>query len=55
MAGTLDLMISDELLETRKANPVAVPLLPAERGYARLHAEQVTQAEEGCDFRFLKG
>jgi dihydroxy-acid dehydratase len=55
MAGTLDLMISDELLETRKASPVAVPLLPAERGYARLHAEQVTQAEEGCDFRFLKG
>jgi hypothetical protein len=24
------------------------------RGYQRLHAERVLQAEEGCDFDFLR-
>jgi hypothetical protein len=28
---------------------------PPSRGYARLHAEQVLQAPEGCDFAFLRG
>jgi dihydroxy-acid dehydratase len=30
------------------------PILPA-RGYARLYAERVTQADKGCDFDFLGG
>ncbi len=30
------------------------PALPA-RGYARLYAEHVTQADKGCDFDFLAG
>jgi hypothetical protein len=25
-----------------------------ERGYARLYQEQITQAEDGCDFAFLR-
>ncbi|CAM8648297.1 IlvD Dihydroxyacid dehydratase/phosphogluconate dehydratase [Burkholderiales bacterium] len=53
--GRLDLLISEEEMQTRRAHPPVIPVLSAERGYAWLHAEQVTQAEEGCDFRFLRG
>ena len=28
---------------------------PASRGYAKLFAEHVTQAHQGCDFDFLHG
>jgi len=28
--------------------------LAQERGYGRLHAQEVLQAEDGCDFRFLR-
>jgi len=30
------------------------PARPA-RGYAKLYAERVTQADQGCDFDFLAG
>ncbi|TCP48505.1 dihydroxyacid dehydratase [Tamaricihabitans halophyticus] len=41
-----------DLQERERDSPVSQPV-PA-RGYRRLYVEQVTQAEEGCDFRFLQ-
>ncbi len=47
----LDLLVADEELTRRRAGfrPASVPT----RGYARLHAEHVLQADRGCDFDFL--
>ena len=49
----LDLEIDEAELAKRRAlwKP---PTKPA-RGYARLYAERVTQADKGCDFDFLAG
>ncbi|NNE93316.1 MAG: dihydroxy-acid dehydratase [Verrucomicrobiales bacterium] len=48
----LHLNVSDEKLASRKAE-----WKPREtqfsRGYGKLYAEEITQAHEGCDFRFL--
>jgi dihydroxy-acid dehydratase len=49
----LDLQVGEAELATRRAVWKA-PDKPA-RGYARLYAERVTQADEGCDFDFLSG
>jgi dihydroxy-acid dehydratase len=48
----IDLDVDAAELARRKArwHP---PVLPP-RGYQRLYAERVLQAEEGCDFDFLK-
>ena len=48
----LDLDVSPEELARRRAHwsPPPTP----ERGYQRLYAERVLQAEEGCDFDFLR-
>jgi dihydroxy-acid dehydratase len=43
----------DELSKRRRADPVWSSRR-FDRGYLRLYTEQVTQAEEGCDFRFLQ-
>lgn len=51
-ARTLQLEISDEELAARKASWVA-PENKFTRGYGRLYFEQTTQANAGCDFRFL--
>jgi dihydroxy-acid dehydratase len=51
-ARTLHLEVPDEILAARKARWTAPPPY-AERGYASLFIEHVTQADEGCDFRFL--
>ena len=53
--GRLDLLVEDAELVRRRAEwtPPA-PLPGADRGYHRLYLEQVTQAEEGCDFAFLR-
>ncbi|HVR62011.1 MAG TPA: dihydroxy-acid dehydratase [Polyangia bacterium] len=48
----LDLLVDDAELARRRAT-VAPPPRPA-RGYARLYAEQITQADLGCDFEFLR-
>jgi len=49
----LDLLVDDAELARRRA------VLPAQltpgRGYARLYAEHVMQADQGCDFDFLRG
>jgi len=48
----IELLVDDaELKKRAAAAPAAVPI-PA-RGYAKLFAEQITGADEGCDFRFL--
>lgn len=49
----LDLLVGEEEMARRRAGFVAPPL-PA-RGYARLYAEQILQADRGCDFGFLRG
>ncbi|MDX6752036.1 dihydroxy-acid dehydratase [Geminicoccaceae bacterium 1502E] len=50
----LDLLVAgDELARRRSAwQP---PAKPPARGYARLYADQVLQAPEGCDFKVLRG
>ena len=48
----LELLVSEEELARRRA-ALAPPHMPG-RGYARLYAEHVTQADLGCDFDFLR-
>ena len=50
-ARRLDLLVDDDELARRRA-AFRPPSLPA-RGYARLFAEHVLQADRGCDFDFL--
>src|SRR5690606_1649954 len=48
----LDLLVDEaELARRRAASPPPPP--PPARGYARLYAEHVLQADRGCDFDFL--
>jgi dihydroxy-acid dehydratase len=51
-ARTLTLEVSDEELAARKAAWKQAPRR-IERGYLSLFLNEVTQADEGCDFRFL--
>lgn len=48
----LHLDVSDDELKRRKADWKPRPSRHS-RGYGRLYAEEITQAPEGCDFRFL--
>jgi dihydroxy-acid dehydratase len=50
----LDLLLNDAELETRRRQLPAPKPKPA-RGYARLFHEHVLQADQGCDFDFLRG
>lgn len=50
----LDLLVEPMELKRRRQEWQA-PALKHRRGYAALYVEQVTQADEGCDFRFLQG
>jgi dihydroxy-acid dehydratase len=49
----LELLVGDEELGRRRA-VLSAPVAPR-RGYARLYAEHITQADLGCDFDFLRG
>jgi dihydroxy-acid dehydratase len=50
----LTLRVSEEELETRRSDwSPRKPLYP--RGFGRLYAQHVTQADRGCDFDFLEG
>jgi len=51
-ARTLRLQVPDEELARRRAEWTAPPERYA-RGYGALYAEQITQADTGCDFAFL--
>lgn len=52
-ARTLHLEVSDDELASRRSSTPAPAAAPA-RGYGRLFAENVTQAEDGVDFAFLR-
>ncbi|MHA1108985.1 MAG: dihydroxy-acid dehydratase, partial [Alphaproteobacteria bacterium] len=52
-ARRLDVDLSDEELESRRADWVAPEVAWAERGYPRLHMDHVQQADEGCDLDFM--
>ncbi|MGB6320879.1 MAG: dihydroxy-acid dehydratase [Xanthobacteraceae bacterium] len=49
----ITLLVDDAELKKRAAAAPAHVKIP-ERGYAKLFAEQITGADEGCDFRFLR-
>jgi dihydroxy-acid dehydratase len=48
----IELLVDDAELKKRAAAAPAKAKTP-ERGYAKLFAEQITGADEGCDFKFL--
>jgi dihydroxy-acid dehydratase len=52
--GELELLVDDAELARRRAQWIAPVMEGSERGYYKLYAEQVTQAEHGCDFAFLR-
>ncbi len=47
------LLVDDAELKKRAAASKAHATEMPERGYAKLFAEQITGADEGCDFKFL--
>ena len=49
----IDLLVDDAELEKRVA-PVHPDTEKPTRGYAKLYAEQILGADEGCDFAFLR-
>jgi dihydroxy-acid dehydratase len=49
----LELLVDDAELERRRT-ALIVPKRPPSRGYQRLYDEQILQADEGCDFAFLR-
>jgi dihydroxy-acid dehydratase len=49
----IDVMIEDTELKRRQAESRATTVPPA-RGYARLYAQEILGADQGCDFKFLK-
>lgn len=52
-SGKISLNISEEEMTARKNN-YAPPPTPHKRGYPALYIREVLQADEGCDFAFLK-
>jgi dihydroxy-acid dehydratase len=50
---SITLLVDDAELKKRAAAAPAHVKIP-ERGYAKLFAEQITGADEGCDFTFLR-
>jgi dihydroxyacid dehydratase/phosphogluconate dehydratase len=53
-ARRLDVAVPDEELDRRRSEWVA-PDPPYVRGYGRLYADHIQQADRGCDFDFLEG
>ncbi len=53
-ARRLELLVAAEVLERRRAEWTAPPPRFT-RGYGKLYAEHVLQADEGCDFDFCRG
>jgi len=52
---SIELLVSEDELARRRKSWTSQIVPPAERrGYDRLYAEEVTQADEGCDFGFLQ-
>ena len=51
----LELLVDQSELDRRQADSRTSRRKTQPRGYDRLYQEQILQADEGCDFRFLKG
>lgn len=51
---SIDLLVDEAELERRRAELLPQPSTAKRRGYDRLYAEQVLQADEGCDFAMLQ-
>ena len=49
----IDLLVDEAELKARVAANKPVPM-QAERGYAKLYAQEILGADEGCDFAFLR-
>jgi dihydroxy-acid dehydratase len=49
----IDLLVDETELAVRQKETLVQQKSPA-RGYARLYAEQVLGADEGCDFAFMR-
>lgn len=49
---SLNLLVSEEEMEKRKKAITVKPQKP-QRGYQKMYVENVLQADEGCDFKFL--
>ena len=49
----LDLLVGDEEWRRREGQMPPIEPLPA-RGYARLYQQEILQADQGCDFDFLR-
>jgi dihydroxy-acid dehydratase len=49
----LDLLVSEDEIKRRRA-AWRPPVAPPARGYAKLYMDHVLQAEQGCDFDFLR-
>ena len=54
--SSLSLLVDEETLEVRRQENrhMQLPTIHQRRGYGRLHTQEVLQAEDGCDFRFLR-
>ncbi len=52
--GRLELLISEEELQKRKKDTPTSTKTHFDRGYFKLYQEEVNQAENGCDFNFLR-
>jgi dihydroxy-acid dehydratase len=50
---SVDLLVDEQTLAARRARRPLAPG-PARRGHSWLHDQFITQAEEGCDFSFLR-
>jgi dihydroxy-acid dehydratase len=49
----IDLLVDDAELKKRASAAKSTPSKP-ERGYAKLYAQEILGADEGCDFAFLR-
>jgi dihydroxy-acid dehydratase len=49
----IDLLVDDAELKKRSAAAKPIPSKP-ERGYAKLYAQEILGADDGCDFAFLR-
>jgi dihydroxy-acid dehydratase len=55
-ARSIELLVDEAELQRRRAELAKAPAAKApKRGYAKLFAETIMQADEGCDFDFLTG
>jgi dihydroxy-acid dehydratase len=53
-AGRLTLLVDESELAARRALWTPPDHVNASRGYAKLYFDEVLQAEDGCDFNFLR-